>query len=67
MKKEFKLGEVFEHDGIKLTVDFPHDDDCCYECYFRRGTRCVNFENDLKCSHSERSDKNDVIFVEVEG
>ena len=55
---EYKIGEIFEYDGIKLEV-VKTKEDSCSGCYFiNLGNKCLQ----QVCMCSKREDKNNVIF-----
>ena len=65
---ERKIGEQFEFLGVKLEV-IEDEKDSCDGCYFCGpyicGCECVkNFIG--PCAYTERDDKKDVIFKEVQ-
>ena len=67
---ERKVGEVFDFDGVKLRVERADDETSCNGCYFRH-TRRSCFGSGIipyvgRCNTIARSDKESVIFVEVE-
>lgn len=63
------MGEVFEFNGIKLKVKRTYNP-FCDGCHFEQfNNKCWNIngiEDTGLCSGRFRSDKNNVIFVEVE-
>ena len=56
---EQKIGDIFEHENVKLMVVEDKFNDCS-ECYFF-GKNCIA----EKCLLTQREDKKDVIFKEV--
>lgn len=66
---ERKVGEVFEHNGVKLKVrEFTHADGfTCENCFFFGGIMdCMEDEQVVgDCSAFDRVDCIDVIFEEV--
>lgn len=69
-KKEFKVGEVFQCGLLNLKcVEYKGGAaDRCDECVFDDNGECIDrFDNIVgKCSHLNREDKTNVIFVKVE-
>lgn len=63
---ERKIGEVFECDNIKLRVEEYTQN--CEGCYFyENNITCSHYSGDLgKCDLSGRTDRKNVIFIEVE-
>lgn len=68
MKKELKIGEVFQCGPVKLKV--KENSGLCDGCFFDNGLMCtqtVTESEDIgSCIYSEREDKTNVIFVEIE-
>lgn len=65
---ERKVGEVFEHKGVKLKVREFHLTECfaCEDCFFFGGIMdCMADEQVGDCSAFDRGDCKDVIFEEV--
>ena len=59
---EYKIGEIFEYEGIKLEV-IKTETYSCSGCYFiNLGNKCYQ----QVCMCSKREDKNNVIFQFVE-
>ena len=55
---ERKVGEVFEHDGIKVKT-LESDRGCLFCFYHGSNSKICN----IKCLRSLREDKTDVIFI----
>lgn len=66
---ERKVGEIFEHNGVKLKVrEFTQADGFdCENCFFFGGIMDCMADNQVvgECSAFDREDFNDVIFEEV--
>lgn len=62
-KKEFKIGEIFQCGLVKLKCK---NEKKCSDCFFH--SFCTIDVDKITgcCSHTERDDKTDVIFVKVE-
>ena len=59
---ERKIGEVFEYNNVKLQVNKNNDEFSCRGCYFiDKGSEC----DEQKCLRSEREDRKNVIFEEI--
>ena len=58
---EYKIGEVFELDGVKLKVE--REVLGCDGCYFSVDN-CLNVERD-SCTDLFRTDAQNIIFTEV--
>lgn len=69
-KKEFKVGEVFQCGLVKLkcVIEPINRSERCDGCFFDDNGECIDrFDNIVgKCSHLNRRDKENVIFVKVE-
>lgn len=67
-QKEFKVGEVFQCGLVKLRCEESRTTgSCCEGCFFH--FRCFKETTGNiagSCARTERKDKTDVIFVEVE-
>lgn len=65
-KKEFQIGEEFQFGHKRLRCERDIEKCLCKGCVFR-GVSCGGFIADCvgECSKSMRTDKTDVIFVEV--
>lgn len=57
---EYKINEIFKVEGITLQA-IETEDMHCENCYFNFNENC----NDFLCLPSERTDKKNVIFKEV--
>lgn len=63
---EYKIGEVFELDGVKLRVDVLDVSGLeCWYCYY--GNKfCYHLRNYIGlCAGPNRSDGKDIVFTEV--
>ena len=59
---ERKIGEVFEFNGVNLKVKRHLIRFSCKGCYFDKvKAHCQN----MSCAPSERTDKENVIFMEI--
>lgn len=69
MKKEFKIGEVFQY-GLKQLkcVKAPCENRKCYVCalYHDLEDMCLGCGFIGECERRYRADKTDVIFVKVD-
>lgn len=69
-KKEFKIGEVFQCGLVKLKCceDVIYRTERCEKCFFNYYGECADrFANIAgNCSHLNREDKTNVIFIKVE-
>lgn len=66
-KKEFKIGETFQYENVKLKVEKAKD--LCSGCYFiENGLDCTGeIEKTIgDCTLIGRKDGQEVIFVKVE-
>lgn len=66
-KKEFKIGETFQYENVKLKVEKAKD--LCSGCHFyENGLGCTGeIEKTIgDCTLIGRKDEQDVIFVKVE-
>lgn len=59
-KKQYKIGEVFEHDGEKLVCCAGG---CCEDCIFY--VKSLEFCKQIVCKSDERTDKKDITFQKV--
>jgi hypothetical protein len=67
MIQEYKIGEVFQINGLTLRCEKAHKK--CKGCFFIRNKECLirHINESLGfCSGIFRSDQNDVVFVKVE-
>lgn len=62
-RKEYAIGEIFEHDGKHYVVKENKDCDCT-KCAFADGK--IGCDNFILCSDTERKDREDVRFEELE-
>ena len=60
--EEYKLGEVFQFGKIKLKC-VQSSSSNCYRCILEKFDNCDYFIGD--CDEFHRSDKKNVIFIEV--
>lgn len=69
-KKEFRIGETFQCGLVKLKCCEKVIDDTerCEKCFFNYYGKCIDkFNIAGYCSHLNREDKTNIIFVKVEG
>lgn len=68
MGNEHKIGEVFEFFNTKLKC--VKSNGRCDGCFFDNGIRCTQTKNEREdtgsCYFEDRTDKTDVIFIELE-
>lgn len=67
MVDQYKIGEEFQLNGIKLRCEKAHNN--CKGCFFQKDQSCLNKGIDEKlgfCSKIFRYDNTHVIFVKVE-
>ena len=63
IRKERKVGEIFEFEGVKLqVVEIGICDSNCRGCYFYYN--CSGSVTNL-CIHSKRSDHKDIIYKKI--
>lgn len=65
-KKEFKVGEVFNFEDVKLKVEISEHDGGCWGCYFYVRNDCNDKLCICPCSRFDRKDNKNVIFVKEE-
>lgn len=61
---EYKIGETFDYNGIKLIVTTDSNSNC-NGCYFDENRKCVIDDSIGECLKSFRKDKTDIIFKEI--
>lgn len=61
---EYKIGETFDYNGIKLIVTTNSNDDC-NGCYFDENRKCAIDDSMGECLKFFRKDKKDVIFKQI--
>lgn len=61
---EYKIGETFDYNGIKLMVTTNSNGDC-NGCYFDKNRECVINDSMGDCLKFFREDRQDVIFKQV--
>ena len=59
-KKQYNIGEVFEHDGERFVC---RKGDRCEDCAFYHNS--MSFCNQFTCKSDERTDKKDITFLKV--
>lgn len=69
-KKEFEVGETFQCGIVKLKciIEPINRSERCDGCFFDDNGDCIDRFNNIvgECSHTNRKDKTNVIFVKVE-
>ena len=65
--KEYKVGEEFEFEGVRLRVEKCNTFLSCEDCFFiKYRIRCYLMEDVGFCNKSNRTDGVNVKFVKVE-
>ena len=59
---ERKAGEIFDFNGVKLKVKRHPIQSSCAGCYF---DKAHGFCQNMSCAPSERTDNENVIFMEI--
>lgn len=62
--EEYKIGETFNYNGIKLIVTTNSNGDC-NDCYFNENRKCMTDNSMGECYKTLRKDRKNVIFKEI--